>query len=68
MTIAQLNECVSRMREIYPFKDEETEIDLTVDVRCSGKTQVFIRTYDKKYETNIALEGKITGGRNDRQE
>lgn len=61
MTIAQLNECVSRMREIYSFKDEKTDIDLTADIRYleHNKRQVIIRTFDDDYDTAITLETHV---------
>jgi hypothetical protein len=58
MTIEQLNECISRMREIYDFKDEQTDIDLKIDPRYSdhSKQQVMIRTFDNDYDIAITLE------------
>lgn len=48
MKIAEMKNCIEKMREIYKFDDEKTEIELEMDMDYMDRTRfVKIRTIDE---------------------
>lgn len=55
MKIAEMKNCIEKMREIYKFDDEKTEIALEMDMDCMYRTRfVKVRTIDEN-GTQIVL-------------
>lgn len=47
MTIAEMNKCIEKMRRIYGFDDENTDIELVFDPISHSSGGVELRTTDK---------------------
>ena len=56
MTVAELNECLGRMKKIYPFDEAKTDILLERNPIKEGLV-VAISTYDDETDINIELRG-----------
>ena len=56
MTIAEMSERIRRLKEIYPFTDEDTKIRLKADDRTCGKiTAVELYTFDTDNDVEIYM-------------
>lgn len=55
MTVADLNKALADMKEIYPYKDEETNIKIDTDLR-SNSSAMMVSTYDKDYGITISMK------------
>ena len=54
MKVSELHECLERMKKIYPFKDEDTSINLERNpVKC--ELAVSINTYDEDNDVEINM-------------
>lgn len=47
MKITEMNNCIEKMRECYPFEDEKTEIWLDNRNEMVATTEVCLRTIDR---------------------
>lgn len=57
-TITELNKTIEIMRKAYPFKDEDTQIDIERD-RCSHVEKLSLLTIDKDTDTEVSLQRTI---------
>lgn len=57
MNLFDFNKCIERMREIYPFTDENTEVSLVRDLP-SNRSAVAIETIDD--ETKVLINLQLT--------
>ena len=48
MKISEIKECVERMKNIYSFNDEDTDLRLDRNARCNTDCMVIINTWDKE--------------------
>lgn len=58
MKIVEMNNCIEKMREIYKFDDEKTEIDFRRLDTSIGNGVVEVKTVDKN-GVQITMAGKI---------
>lgn len=58
MKIVEMNNCIEKMREIYKFDDEKTEIDFRRLDTSIGNDVVEVKTVDKN-GVQITMSGKI---------
>ena len=56
MKISDIKECIARMRNIYSFNDEDTDLRLDRNARCKTDCMVIINTRDKENDVYITLE------------
>ena len=62
-TIEELKAAIEIMREVYPFKDDKTAIELRPDVRNKSLSEVELTTKDYDRNTTIILRREVTYNR-----
>lgn len=58
MRLSEFNECLYRLRKIYPFKDEQADVDIVSDIRTVRRNVVEVRAFDEETQVDIRLEAK----------
>jgi hypothetical protein len=66
MKISEINECLKRIREIYPYKDDATNMRISRNPQSNIDKLVEIETYDEEKGVMVNLsaeprESFITG-------
>ena len=61
MRIAEVNECLKRMKEIYPYKDDDTNIRITRSPQACVDRIVVIETYDEEKGVSVNLSTEPRG-------
>ena len=61
MRISEVNECLKRMKEIYPYKDSDTYIRITHSPQTCADRIVEIETYDEEKGVNVNLSAEPRG-------
>ena len=59
MKISEIKECVERMKNIYSFNDEDTDLRLDRNANCNTDCMVIINTWDRENDVHITLETTI---------
>lgn len=59
MKIAEMQNCIEKMRGIYKFDDEKTEIEFYRTRGCSENNLVEVKTVDKS-GVQITMTGMVT--------
>ena len=55
MKISEIKECIDRMKTLYIFEDEDTELQITKDIRSCKENTVEIYTHDDSLNIDVHL-------------
>ena len=62
MTIAEFKAGIEEMRKVYPFKDDETKLDISSDLVSLRCRTIRLATYNKEHDTEVFLQKVLENG------